>query len=170
MAIDGTFKPDPKRKGSYYRRIEDVDRALDKMDAQNFPPVAAFISNMFTCEKLALAIVGISRSEPAPDAYKRKLNLTEIKQATKILGLTVTDVDLDYIFAAYNEQAALATHSPTHVRSARDLRNSLAHDIGPTKVVHIEAELTFLSPKMKNFLACKQEVLNFLRDNYAHVQ
>lgn len=170
MAISRDLRPDPKQKGSYYRRIEDVDRAFDRMKIPKFPPVAAFIANMFSCEKLALAIVGIAKRESATAAFKRKMDLNKIKKAAKILSISISDVELDYIFSARSQESALANHDESHVRSARELRNDLAHDFGPTRVKHIEDELAFLTPKMESFLSCKIEVLDFLKDNYAHIQ
>ena len=38
MALDCSFEPDPKKGGSYYRRLEDIPRALTKFEVIALPP------------------------------------------------------------------------------------------------------------------------------------
>lgn len=52
-------------KGTYLRRIEDIDIALDKYGANHLPPAAKFVAYYWACEKLARAIIGIADESPA---------------------------------------------------------------------------------------------------------
>ena len=38
-----SLKPDPDLPGSYYRRIEDIERAFKKLDVDNLPIAAKFL-------------------------------------------------------------------------------------------------------------------------------
>jgi hypothetical protein len=65
------LKPDPDLKGTYYRRIEDIERAFDKMDADGLPTAARFLVRYFGCEKLAQGIVGVAKGCPPGKVYGR---------------------------------------------------------------------------------------------------
>ena len=152
---DPSLKPLPKLKGGYYRRIADIDRALDAMGAKQLPPVVQFLINYFACEKLALGIVGIANQWPVADAYhvSRRVNLSELKSAAKSLKLSVSDGDLDLLFGL-----APAT--------ARTLRNTLNHDLGPSNVKLVGSHCGMLVPIMSKFLGCVKEVHNYQRRNF----
>ena len=55
MALDWSFEPNPDLKGSYYRRLEDIPRALAKFEVTALPPnsPAQFVAYYFGAEKLA---------------------------------------------------------------------------------------------------------------------
>jgi hypothetical protein len=62
--MDPSLKPDPDLKGSYYRRIEDIERAFKKMEADRLPTASRFLVLYFGCEKLAQGIVGVANGWP----------------------------------------------------------------------------------------------------------
>jgi hypothetical protein len=41
---DAPLKPDPTRKGSYYRRIEDIGRAFDALGVAILAPALKFVA------------------------------------------------------------------------------------------------------------------------------
>jgi hypothetical protein len=85
-----SYSPDPNCKGSYRRRIEDIQRALDAMEIKRLPPAVQFVAYFFGCEKLANGIVGIAKNQKAKDAYTRntKINLSCLKKVAPTLGVT----------------------------------------------------------------------------------
>lgn len=146
--MDPSFKPDPQRKGFYYRRIEDIDRALKKLEAASLPKAVQFVTYYFACEKLARGIVGIYLQRPATKAYHHRtpLKLDEIKSAVVVLGLSISSDDLGYLFADSSEQHLLFASQCNS--SARVLRNKFGHDFGPSNVEQILNHADFLIPKM----------------------
>lgn len=151
--MDQSFTADGGVKGSYYRRIEDIARALDALRVSELPPAIQFLAYYFACEKLALAIVGIQRNKSAKVAYEgQQVRLGQLKQATRELRLSMGQEYLESLFSA----------NPL-TRSARVLRNKLVHELGPTHVKHIVDDGPSFIPKMKQFLGCAPEVLAHLR-------
>jgi hypothetical protein len=167
---DPSLKPDPDRKGSYYRRIEDIDRALQKLDVQHLPPGPRLLAYFFGCEKLAHGIVGICAARPASDQYshRSRLCLNDIKVAAVTMNLVITPADVDWIFAEYNEQHLLIP-AGTARASARHLRNNMTHDFGPTNADNLVQHADFLTPKMIILLGCAKDVLAYLHANFQHV-
>lgn len=169
--MDPSLKPDPNRKGSYYRRIEDIKRALNKLDVQLLPQAVQFLAYYFACEKLAHGIVGVHLCWPATKAYRhnRHLCLGEIKSAAVALNLSISTNDLDYLFADFNEQGILQSTSAPCNRSARVLRNTLGHDFGPSNVSQVSRHAGFLIPKMTAFLACASQVLAYQKAHFSGI-
>jgi len=164
--IDPSFKPDPGRKGSYYRRIEDIQRALDELQAAQLPDAPKFLTYFFGCEKLAQGIVGIHLGRAATAQYRPsvRLGLAEIKAAAAALKLAVNPPDLDDLFADHQMRSLLGGNP-----SARVLRNTLSHDFGPSNVKLVKAHTPTLLPKMLSFLGCTKTVLAHLQAHYGHV-
>src|ERR1700710_1797317 len=99
--MDWTFKPDPNEKGSYRRRIEDIDRALTILEIDRLPEPSKFVTYFFGCEKLAHGMVGIESGLPAHQAYlpSSKIRLTALKSAASTLGVTFPVDEFQYLFA-----------------------------------------------------------------------
>lgn len=150
-----SLKPLPKLKGGYYRRIKDIDRALEEMDAKQLPPVVQLLIFYFACEKLALGIVGIKNRWPVEDAFHidRRVHLSDLKSAAKLLKLSIHDGDLDLLFG-------------TALMTARTLRNTLNHDLGPSNVKLVRHHSGALLPIMRKFLECAKEVHDYQRRNF----
>jgi len=168
--MDPSLKPDPNRKGSYYRRIEDIGRALNKLDIDRLSPVMQFLAYYFGCEKLARGVVGIHLRWSATKAYAHgtRIRLKEIEAASRALSLTIGMDDLACTFADFNEQSLL--HSIANVdRSARLLRNNLGHDFGPTNVAHIVERASFHNRRMQAFLGCGAQVLAYQRAQFSTI-
>lgn len=167
--MDPSLKPDPSRKGSYYRRIEDIDRALTKLEAHRRPTAAQFLAYYFACEKLARAVVGIHAQLSATKAYAHgtTMRLKGIQAASSALSLSVSTDDLVWIFADFNEQSLLPAIAPHS--SARVLRDALGHDFGPTNVVRIAEGARFHNLTMRSFLACGTEVPAYQRAHFSAV-
>ncbi len=160
--MDPSLKPDPLRKGSYYRRIEDVALALESLQSDKLSETMLFLVTYFGCEKIARGLVGIHARLPATKAYGHRtpIQLKTIKAAAAGLGLSVLEQDLDWLFADLNEQHLLGPTSGW-TNSARHLRNNLTHDFGPTNVARVAKHAPFLNPKMKSFLGCVPEILAY---------
>jgi len=169
--MDPSLKPDPNRKGSYYRRIEDIRRALDSLGVDHLSDAMQFLAYYFGCEKLAHGIVGVHLRWPATKTYhhRRYLRLDEIKAATAALGLPVAHDDLEWVFADFHEQGLLQSPTPVCNTSARVLRNTLGHDLGPTNVARIMAHAPFHNPKMRSFLRCVEPVLAYQRIHFSGI-
>jgi hypothetical protein len=163
------LKPDPTRKGSYYRRIEDIGRALDTLGVATLPPAPKFVAYFFGCEKLAHGIVGIVAARPAVRQYHHRngLKLNDIKRAASTMKLHIPASELGWIFADINEQHLLA--GGLALASARVLRNNLTHDFGPTNAEKLVRSAPVLIRMMERFLNCTNDVLAHLRANFAHV-
>lgn len=169
--MDPSLKPDPNRKGSYYRRIEDVKRALDSLGADYLSDALQFLAYYFGCEKLARGIVGIHLQWPAMKAYHHRtsLRLDEIKAAAAALGLLVAQDDLEWLFADFQQQSLLRPSTPDWNSSARVLRNTLGHDFGPSNVAKITIHAPFHNPKMRLFLGCVGQVLEYQRIHFVGI-
>jgi hypothetical protein len=168
--MDPSLKPDPNRKGSYYRRIEDVNSGLDRLEISKASPTLRFFAYYFGCEKIARGLVGIHARRPADEVYHRKhiLRLSDIKVAAAAIGLTVPPQDLDWIFAESSEQNLLQSTSDW-TSSARCLRNDATHDFGPTNVARVMKHAPFHNPKMQAVLACVPTILEYQRQHFAEV-
>lgn len=155
-----TFEPNPDLKGSYRRRLEDIDLALNDLGIQSIPNASKFIGYYFGCEKLALGIIGIEKGVPAEDAYKpfSRVNLAQLALAARRIGVTFSASELPDIFAGPKDP------TPPGGTSARLLRNDLVHDFGPTKVQKLEkVHAATFNPKMVRFPASVREVVAHLK-------
>ena len=168
--MDPSLKPDPRRKGSYYRRIEDIARALESLQSDKLSETILFLVLYFGCEKIARGLVGIHARLPATEAYGRgrRIQLKDIKASAAGLGLSVLEEDLDWLFASEKQQHMLRPTSEL-TNSARHFRNNLTHDFGPTNVARIAKHAPFLNPKMKSFLACVPEILAYQRLHFSKI-
>ena len=165
-----SLKPDPLRKGSYYRRIEDIARALKILQSDKLSETMLFLVLYFGCEKIARGLVGIHARLPAPEAYRpgRRIQLKDIKASAAALGLSVLEQDLAWLFAGDRQQHMLRPTSAI-TNSARYLRNNLTHDFGPTNVARITQHAPFLNPKMKSFLGCVPKILAYQRAHFSRI-
>ena len=166
MALDWSFEPAPALKGSYYRRLEDIPRALDRFEVTALPAnsPAQFVAYYFGAEKMAKAIVGIHKARSAQKAFSRfvSVKLPETKSAARNMRLKITEADLDALFEHQ-------THVP-QPSSAITIRNRLSHDFGPTQVSHIRQHATRLIPIMVKFIGDIEPVLKHLRAMWAATQ
>jgi hypothetical protein len=147
MALDWSFEPDPKKKGSYYRRLKDISLALDKFEVNALPAnsAAQFVAYYFGAEKLAKAIVGIVGRVAAEKAFEFvAVNPTKIKSAVEPMGLQISDAKIDALFLRDKD-----TKQPD---TAIEIRNRLFHDFGPTQVCHVRKHAARLIPIMVRFI------------------
>ena len=169
--MNPSLKPDPLRKGSYHRRLEDVARVLQSLQGGGLPSPMRFFVDYFGCEKIARGLVGIHARLPATKAYhhKKSLSLTEIQAAAVALTLPVSASDLHWLFADFNEQHLLQTSTPGVSNSARYLRNKVTHDFGPSHIALVVAHAPFLNPKLQAFLACVPAILAYQRCHFSNI-
>jgi hypothetical protein len=168
--MDPSLKPDPHRKGSYYRRIADVARGLESLQVKELSETMRFFVYYFGCEKIARGLVGMHSRCPATAAYhhRQSLKLNDIKAAAAAFGLNVAPPDLDWLFADFNEQHLLqATSSCTN--SARYLRNLVTHDFGPSNVARVTGHARFHNSRMEAFLACVPAIFEYQKLHFAGV-
>jgi hypothetical protein len=168
--MDPSLKPDPLRKGSYYRRIEDIRRALKSLGSDKLSETMLFLVLYFGCEKIAHGVVGIHARLPATKAYGpgRRIVLKHVKASAAGLGLSVLEEDLDWLFASDGQQHLLRP-TAEFTNSARHLRNNLTHDFGPTNVARITKHAPFLNPKMKSLVGRIPEILAYQRLHFSKV-
>ena len=169
--MDASLKPDPHRKGSYYRRLEDIERGLRLLNTSAASAEMRFFAHYFGCEKVARGIVGIHATHPAEKVYgpNFRLKLARIKAAATTLGLPVKPQDLDWLFAAHDEQDLLQSPAPDLTNSARHLRNTLTHDFGPTNLARVSQHTVLLNPKMEALLGSIPTILAYLQAHFAGV-
>lgn len=168
--MDPSLKPDPLRKGSYYRRIADVARGLESLQVTKLSVTMRFFAYYFGCEKIARGLTGIHACLPATTVYchKRGLKLKDIKVAAVDLRLNISQQDLDWLFADFNEQNILqATSSFTN--SARYLRNLVTHDFGPSNIARITRHASFHNPRMERFLGCVPAIFDYQKIHFSEV-
>ena len=169
--MDPTLKPDPLRKGSYYRRLEDVARGLQSLHGNGLPAPMRFFVDYFGCEKIARGLIGIHARLPATKAYhhRKSFSLVEIQTAAAAPALPVSAGDLHWLFANFNEQHLLQTSTPGVSHSARYLRNKATHDFGPSHIALVVTHAPFLNPKLQGFLACVPAILAYQRRHFSSV-
>ena len=152
-----SLKALPKLKGGYYRRIKDIDRALERGEIafNNLPPVVQFLFLFFGCEKLALAILGIDARYASDDAYGRGqfVKLRELKRSVAAMGVSVSPAELDAIFGPSDT-------------SARELRHQIVHDFGPSNVKKADDHCQSHNQTMRKFLDCIEEIHEYQRKNF----
>lgn len=164
-----SLKPDGARKGSYYRRIEDMLAALEYLRVDDLSDEMKFLTYFFACEKLEKAVIGISRRISANGVFRSVHDLAAIKKGVSDLSLTISDDDLAWLFGNDSDVLALVVHAPQGCRPAKQLRNALAHELGPSNAQNITKYAPFHIPKMKFFLSSAEAVLAYQRANFSAV-
>jgi hypothetical protein len=152
-----TFSTRSNVRGTYHRRLADIGRALRAFGVENLPPnsPAQFAAYYVGCEKLAIGIVGINSKHSAKTAYSSDLHLSNVKEAALDLKLGILETELETLFG----KLARANPRPS---IAREIRNRMFHDFGPTNVEHAKRHAPRLIPIMKKFLACEQQIQKHL--------
>jgi hypothetical protein len=153
--MNWTFYPDPNLGGTYYRKIEDIQRGLSELGADQLSEPARFVALYFGCEKLAKMIVGIHLCRNANDATEGNLKIDELRAAVKALDISVMRSDIDDLFVPDRGDISIV--------SGRALRNRLTHEFGPTNVIRARDHSPKLTPLARSFLAKSSEVLAILR-------
>ena len=156
--LDWSFRPDPKLKGSYYRRIADIPRALAEFEVRKLPSnsAAQFVAYYFGAEKLGKAVVGILGLVPADKAFEYvAVDPEKVKAAVEPMQLQISNTAIDALFVR-NKQAKQPD-------TAVEIRNRLFHDFGPTQVCHIRQHAPRLIPLMISFIGDIDNVLTYLR-------
>jgi hypothetical protein len=168
---NASLKPDPCAKGSYYRRIEDIGRALKKLGVEQLPDGIKFLALYFGCEKLARGIVGIPHQYRVTDAYHHHhyLCLAEVDEAAIVLSLSISSDDLCCLFADHRDLSKFRALNPPCSKSARLWRNEIGHNFGPTTVQNVETYARFFIPKMTSFLDCAKKVTAYQKANFSGI-
>jgi hypothetical protein len=168
--MDPSLKPDPLRKGSYYRRIADVAHGLESLEVKRLSETMRFFAYYFGCEKVARGILGIHARLPATTAYhhNQRLKLSGLKAAAAALRLNVSEQDLDWLFADFNEQHLIQA-TPSYTNSARYLRNRVTHDFGPSNVARVTRHAPFHNPRMEAFLSRVPAIFAYQKLHFAGI-
>ncbi len=178
---DPSFDIHPRTKGSYRRRLDDIERALKNLNLEPSSSSGSFLYYYFASEKLARLLIGINKRRPASyyfepsDGQKRAggLRTSEVISAVAYFGRPICDDDLFWIFhwtCAGPEWEALVRRSvdlKPKVLSARKLRDRIVHDFGPTHALQVAEHAEFLVPKMKKFIGCIDLVRTQLAEKFA---
>jgi len=155
-----TLKPagGNKYKGTYFRRLEDIQRGLRVIDASRMPSGGRFLFLYYGCEKLGKGIVGIHKTWAADDAYDQSLHLSELRLAVCGLRLDISDAELNALFVSNDKT------------TARYWRNEIVHNFGPWNVKTIIKHSATLNKQMHDFLESHtSSVLDFLKRTYGHL-
>ena len=153
-----SFKPKKKFKGSYFRRLNDIELGLKKIDVSKMPSGGKFLFLYYGCEKLGKGIIGIDAQWEAEDAYEEALVLDKLKAAAKSMKLPIPEAELDTVFLSNSKS------------SARYWRNEIAHNFGPSNVENVVEHSTKLNKAMHDFLETwTPPVLAFLKAHYSHL-
>jgi hypothetical protein len=155
-----SLKPDGGKtnKGSYYRRIEDIQKGLKKIDASKLPPGGRFLFLYYGCEKLGKGIVGIAEEWEAKAAYDQSLELEMLKAGATAMKLPVSMAELDTLFLTGSRN------------SARHWRNEIVHNFGPSNVDNVVQNSTHLNRRMHDFLERNTPaVLKYLKIKYENL-
>lgn len=154
---DPSLKANPGLKGGHYRRVNDIPEALARKELgfERLPKVVQFLFLYFGCEKFALAIVGVEAKLAAEDVYGRGkfVYLPALQKAVPALNISITETELESIFG----------NSKT---SARELRHSLAHDLGPSNVRVADGHAAAHIPVLSKFLACIDQLHQYQRKTF----
>jgi hypothetical protein len=156
--LDWSFRPDPKVKGSYYRWIADIPRALAEFEVRKLPPSspAQFVTYYFGAEKLAKAIAGIAGLVPADKAFEYvAVDPKKVKAAAGLMRLHTSGAAINALF--------LRDKQAKQPDTACEIRNRLFHDFGPTQVCHVRQHAPRLIPLMVGFIGDVDNVLAYLR-------
>lgn len=157
-----SLKPDGSKnnKGSYYRRLEDIERGLKEIDKSKMPTGGRFLFLYYGCEKLGKGIVGIAREWEADDAYDpdRNLHLNEVQDAAQKMKLAIPDIVLKGLFVGKDKA------------SVRYWRNEIAHNFGPWNVENVVKHSATMNEKMHDFLKeYTPPVLTYLKKHHSHL-
>lgn len=169
--MDSSLKPDARRKGSYYRRLQDIERGLSSLESKGLSETMRFFVYYFGCEKIARGLVGIRARLPATTAYRpgKHPKFESVKAAAVALGLGVPQQDIDWLFADHDQQGLLHPPNLEWTNSARCLRNAVIHDFGPSNIARVTKHAPLLNPKLDAFLGCVPAILKYQRLHFAGV-
>lgn len=166
------LKPDPERKGSYLRRMNDNLEALAAVKVDSLHPGLQLVLYYAAAEKLSRAIVGIQKQHHNSNTVftrRHRIELAAIQSASTTLGISPSSPDLAWIFADPSHDPPLPLGPKTASQSARSVRNLLTHDFGPSNLELLAREGKYLTPKLKAFVKCTREVERYLRANFSHL-
>lgn len=162
--------PNSEGKGFYYRRLEDIPKALCLLLLSETPLALRFIVLYAAAEKMAWNLIGLSGERPAFE-LDDKLggpNLDNLKKAAISIGLSVSKDDLDLLFKNRKDFEAAGIRD-SYTLSARRLRDGFFHDLGPTKIANIERMAPTYIPLLEAFIAEIPVVLSFIDEKYQGV-
>jgi hypothetical protein len=145
-----------KVKGTYFRRINDIELALDKFGADQLSAPAKFVAYYWGCEKLGKAIVGIACERPASDQFPEDMpgpSINNVLVQKKLSKLNI-QFDIERLRLLFEPQKNAL--KPT---SAMRIRNRLFHDFGPTQVQHVLNNEVTLLPIMLDFLNIRSSLI-----------
>jgi len=139
MLLDWTFSTKrthngKKVKGTYLRRIEDIQIALDWYGADQLSAAAKFVAYYWACEKLARAIIGIADKKPAGEIFLEDKpapksvtpNLARVREKLGKLEIPFDEARLKLLFEPQEN-----VQKPT---SAKRIRDRLFHDLDRRKL------------------------------------
>lgn len=147
-----------KLKGTYFRRINDIQLAFDKFGVERLTGPAKFVVYYWGCEKLARALIGIANELPAPTQFpedkSNPFKLTDVRASLLRLGMTFDEQQLRCLFDDQKNQL-----NPT---SAKRIRDRLFHDFGPTQIGHVLKNQGTLHTTMLAFLKLRSDAIDHL--------
>jgi len=150
-----------KVKGTYFRRINDIELALDSFGADQLSAPAKLVAYYWGCEKLGNAIVGIASERPASEQFPE-----DKPSRWKFTNSLVVQKNLSKLNIQFDEGRLKLLFEPqTNVlkpTSAMRIRNRLFHDFGPTQVDHVLQNERTLFPIMLDFLTLRANVIAHL--------
>jgi hypothetical protein len=146
-----SFSKNPNEKGSYLRRLQDIERGLSELGINRISPTGQFIYLIAACEKLAKIMYGASGGRDSKTIFHHThvLSLPATKHFCKVRKVIITEAELEFIFG-------------NNAQSAKSLRNSLLHEIGPTNARNISKKSDSLCKVMRKFLKSRAIIEEYI--------
>ena len=131
----------PNGRKAYLKNGNEIISGLERLDLQSMTPEKSFIYYYFACEWMAKLFYGISANKKLSDLKNdySGFNISWIKQAQQNLNLSITLEELDTLFKR-------------RTKSARDIRNKIAHKFTESTLQEIADRETEFIPIFKKLL------------------
>ena len=128
------------RRKAYLKSGKEIKSGLERLNIEPMKAEKSFMYYYFACEWMAKIFYGISANKKLADLKNdRRFNISWIKQAQQKLNLSITLEELDTLFKG-------------NTKSARDIRNKIAHNFAKSTLQEIADRETEFIPVFKKLL------------------
>ena len=138
---DAVNKLHPNRRKAYLKSGNEIISGLERLNIQSMTTEKSFIYYYFACEWMAKLFYGISANKQLSIIKndRSQFNVGWIKQAQQNLNLSITLEELDTLFKS-------------RTKSARDIRNKIAHNFAGSTLQELADRETEFIPVFKKLL------------------
>ena len=126
---------------AYLKSGNEIISGLERLNTQSMATEKCFIYYYFACEWMAMIFYGISDNKTVTDVERNRkpFDVRWIRKARKNLNLSITLEELDTLFKR-------------HTKSARDIRNKIAHNFAESTLQELADRETEFIPVFKKLL------------------